>query len=108
MKPSCWLQYQWYENITVRDHLRPLKNELLLKLLRAVRGTENIFMKEVLLKRSCYTWTGVHGVITDKSKVTKFDIGDKVAIDPNIHCILNIAKLVKQFFVKILKSRSNT
>ena len=78
-------------NITVRDYsLRPLeKSELLIKVAYCgVCGTDkHIYEGNATSSIPVILGHEYSGTITEKgSKNTKFDIGDKVAIDPNIYC----------------------
>jgi len=78
-------------NITVRDYsLRPLeKSELLIKVAYCgVCGTDrHIYEGNAPSSIPVVLGHEYSGTITDTgSRNTKFNIGDKVAIDPNIHC----------------------
>lgn len=78
-------------NIVVRDYsLRPLeKNELLIKVAYCgVCGTDrHIYEGSASSSVPVILGHEYNGTITDKGSTdTKFDIGDKVAIDPNIYC----------------------
>ena len=78
-------------NITVRNYsLRPLeKSELLIKVAYCgVCGTDkHIYEGNATSSIPVILGHEYSGTITEKgSKNTKFDIGDKVAIDPNIYC----------------------
>ncbi|HAB54672.1 MAG TPA: alcohol dehydrogenase, partial [Ignavibacteriales bacterium] len=78
-------------NITVRDYcLRPLeKSELLIKVAYCgVCGTDrHIYEGNASSSLPVILGHEYSGVITDKgSKDAKFDIGNKVVVDPNIYC----------------------
>jgi len=79
------------KNIIVRDYsLRPLeKNELLIKVAACgVCGTDkHIYEGNAPSSIPVILGHEYSGTITDKGSTnTKFEIGDKVAIDPNIYC----------------------
>ena len=83
--------YDGPRKITVKEYsLRPLeKNELLIKVAACgVCGTDkHIYEGSAPSSVPVILGHEYSGTITDKgSRDTKFEIGDKVAIDPNIHC----------------------